>query len=115
MPYVMRCRRPRHAIWFHQVESTTLQRTQELHGLHDEVMVQATAGPPQPPATSSKVWRRPHRGAWQFSRRDELLHSGPRRGTKLVHAMGSVVDDRVCVYREWPDRSMGDWTVPSQG
>ncbi len=120
MPYTMRCRRPRSsAIWFH-TKWNPFNPYEELkkrvHGLHDgEVMVRAYG------------WATATSGA-QFPRfnDDHIINHAdlPTHGVNYMVAdpagarnwfmiWARVVDDRVYIYREFPDRSMGDWTIPS--
>ena len=120
MPFVMRCRRPRaHAIWFHTKWNPYNPYTElkkRLYGLHDgEVKVRAYGW-----ATATAGNQFPRFGD------DHIIEPGkiPDEGMNFMVAdpagsrnwcmiWGRVVDDCVYIYREWPDRSMGDWAVPS--
>ena len=120
MPYTMRCRRPRaNAIWFHtkwNPYNPYEELKKRVHGLHDgEVMVRAYGW-----ATATSGAQFPRFNDDHIVRHSKIPAGGinfcvadPAGSRNWCLIWGKVVDGRVYIYREWPDRSMGDWTIPS--
>ena len=119
MPYLMKCRRPKsYAVFWRTMDnrySPYDELKKKLAGLHDaEIKVRAYG------------WATSTTGAQFRFTEEHVIEPGkiPSEGTNFMVAdpAGSrnwfmlwarVVDDCIYIYREWPDASMGDWTIPS--
>ena len=119
MPYLMRCRRGGSwAIWFHtnwNPYNPYEQLKKRLKGLHDgEVKIRAYGWADQSVGNAF-----PRFGDGHIMTPGEIPVDG--RNFMVVDPAGArnwfilwarVFEEVVYIYREWPDRSMGDWTVP---
>lgn len=122
MPFLMRCRRPRtYAVWFH-TKWNPYNKYEELKRIlkgasNEEIKIRAYGWADNAignafPRFNEDVHVIPHEKIPTEGANLFVLDPAGSRNWFMIWAR--VYQGKVYVYREWPDRSIGEWAVPGE-